>query len=144
MSEADLPERQLGGNCIVLYFKPMQHSFLVSFLNGETTPEHFAGVIQPEVDACEQGTLSPATVGYVVITDGPQTMLTHEHVRRLLQCLLDERVPWKSIIYTADCLMMSDDFDFEDEKVADAIGFLIDESRTPSSDEIQSVLATLS
>lgn len=122
----------------------MQHSFLVSFLNGESPPEDFARAIKQEVDACEEGVSSPAKVGYIVITDGPKTIVTEESVRRLLQFLLEESVPWTSLNYTANCLMLSDDFEFESEQAEDAIAFLSDESRAPTADEIIGVLETLS
>ena len=121
----------------------MQHSLLVSFLNGEITPKAFDSEIKQEVDACEEGIRSKAKVGHIIITDGPQTIVTHDHMMRLLQCLLDESVPWKSLNYTGDCLMMSDDFEPEDEKVAEAIEFLSDDSRSPSPDETLGALEAL-
>ncbi len=121
----------------------MQHSFLVSFLNGEITPKTFDGEVKPEVEACEQGIRSKAKVGHIVITDGPQTIVTRDQMRRLLQYLLDESVPWTSLNYTADCLMMSDDFEPEDEKAAEAIEFLSDDSRPPSLAEIRSAMEAL-
>ncbi len=121
----------------------MQHSFLVSFLNGEIAPKTFDEEVKPEVDACEEGIRTNAKVGQIVITDGPQTIVTRDHMTRLLQYLLDESVPWTSLNYTADCLMMSDDFEPEDEKAAEAIEFLSDDSRPPSRAEIRSVLEAL-
>jgi len=121
----------------------MQHSFLVSFLNGEISPETFYGEVKPEIYACEEGIRSKAKVGNIVITDGPNTIVTRDHMRRLLQYLLDESVPWTSLNYTADCLIMSDDFEPEDEKAAEAIEILSDDSRRPSPAEIHSALEAL-
>lgn len=121
----------------------MRHSLLVSFLNGEIAPKVFVSEIKQEVDACEEGIRSKAKVGYIIITDGPQTIVTHDHMRHLLQCLLDESVPWQSLNYTGDCLMMSDDFEPEDEKVAEAIKFLSDDSRAPSPDETLGAIEAL-
>ncbi|HNW18907.1 MAG TPA: hypothetical protein PKK17_10365 [Sphingorhabdus lacus] len=64
-------------------------------------------------------------------------------MRRLLQYLLDESVPWTSLNYTADCLMMSEDFEPEDEQAAEAIEFLSDDSRPPSPAETRGALAAL-
>jgi hypothetical protein len=121
----------------------MQHSLLVYFLNGEIAPKAFDSEIKQEVNACEEGIRSKAKVGHIVITDGPQTIVTRDHMRRLLQYLLDESVPWTSLNYTADCLMMSEDFEPEDEKAAEAIEFLSDDSRPPSPAETRGALEAL-
>lgn len=121
----------------------MEHSLLVPFLNGRTPPEDFSRAIKEEVDACEEGCRSPANIGHINITDGPQTVVTREHMRLLLGCLLDETIPWMSANYTGDCLMMSDDFEPEDEAVAEAIEFVADDSRPPTADETREAIKTL-
>ncbi|WP_295634103.1 hypothetical protein [Novosphingobium sp.] len=121
----------------------MDHALLVSFLDGKTTPEDFSSLINEEVDACVEGIRSPAKVGYIIVTDGPQTTVTREHMRRLLRCMLDRSVPWQSANYTGDCLMMSEDFQPEDEAVVEAIEFVADDSRPPTVVETQRALAAL-
>lgn len=121
----------------------MEHALLTSFLQGDASPEDFAREIENEVNACEKGVRSPANVGYIIITDGPLVTVTREHMRRLLQCLLDDSLPWMSANYTGDCLMMSDDFRPEDEAVSEAIEFVADDSRPPDSEEIRQALAAL-
>ncbi|EJL24271.1 hypothetical protein PMI02_03773 [Novosphingobium sp. AP12] len=45
--------------------------------------------------------------------------------------------------YTANCLMMSDNFDFADEAVAEAIAFVAEDSRPPTHDETKAAIAAL-
>lgn len=120
----------------------MEHASLVAFLNGDLSPEDFGREISAEVDACEQGFRSGG-VGHIIVTDGPETVVTREHARRLLQALADERLPFLSANYTADCLVMSDDFEFADLAVAEAIEFVADDSRPPTPDETEAALAQL-
>ena len=121
----------------------MEHALLASFLDGRTPAVTFAQSIEQEVDACEAGVRSPANIGYIIVTDGPQFTVTRKHMARLLQSLLDGTVPWMSANYTGDCLMMSDDFQPEDEKVAEAIQWVADDSRPPTDDETCALLETL-
>jgi hypothetical protein len=120
----------------------MEHAFLVAFLNGDLSPEEFGSEIAAEVDACEQGFRSGG-VGHIIVTDGPETVVTREHASRLLQALADERLPFLSANYTADCLAMSDDFEFADDAVKDAVHFVADDSRPPTSEETEAALARL-
>lgn len=121
----------------------MEHALLASFLEGTTSAEDFAKAIDQEVDACDAGLRSPANVGYIIITEGPQFTVTQEHMGRLLQSLLNKTLPWKSANYTGDCLMMSDDFQPENDEVAEAIEFVADDSRPPTSEETRTLLETL-
>lgn len=121
---------------------PMEHSSLVAFLNGKLSPEDFGSEIAAEVDACEQGFRSRG-VGQIIVTDGPETIVTREHARRLLQALAEDRLPFLSANYTADCLMMSEDFAFADEAVAGAIEFVADDSRPPTLEETAGAVAQL-
>ena len=121
----------------------MEHALLVSLLEAKTTPQDFTLAIQDEVDACEEGFRSPANTGYIIIKDGPLTIVTREHMKHLLRCMLNESIPWMSANYTGDCLMMSDDFEPEDEAVAEAIAFVADDSRPPSPEETQAAIEAL-
>lgn len=121
----------------------MDHALLVSFLAGQTSPEEFGRLIEKEVVDCERGCSSPAGIGYIVITDGPLITVTREQMKRLLRCIADESLPWMSANYTGDCLMMSGDFQPEDDAVAEAIEFVADDSRPPTADEIMAAMTAL-
>jgi hypothetical protein len=121
----------------------MEHASLVAFLDGDLSPEDFGNEIAAEVDACEQGFRSGGGVGHIIVTDGPETIVTREHAGRLLKALADDRLPFMSANYTADCLVMSDDFEFADDAVAEAIDFVADDSRPPTPDETETALAHL-
>ena len=120
----------------------MEHASLVAFLNGDLSPDDFGSEIEEEVDACEQGIRSGG-VGHIIVTDGPETMVTREHARRLLQALADGRLSFRSANYAADCVVMSDDFEFADDAVTEAVHFVADDSRPPTRDETRAALAQL-
>lgn len=82
-------------------------------------------------------------VGHIIVTDGPETVVTREHIRRLLKALAEDRLPFLSANYAADGLMMSDDFDFADEAVTQAVAFVADDSRPPRPEETGAALARL-
>src|SRR4051794_38318158 len=120
----------------------MEHASLLAFLNGKLSPEDFGSKIAAEVDACERGFRSGG-VGHIIVTDGPETTVTREHARRLLQALAERRLPFLSANYTADCLVMSDDFEFADNAVAEAVQLVADDSRPPTPEETEEALAQL-
>ena len=120
----------------------MEHSSLVAFLNGDLSPEDFGSEIEVEVDACEQ-VFRSGGVGHIIVKDGPETTVTREHAKRLLQALAEGRLPFLSANYAADCLVMSDDFTFADKTAAEAVGFVADDSRPPTSEETEAALAQL-
>ena len=121
----------------------MQHRTIISFLSGTLSPEQFGEQIADDVEACSQGCSSGGS-GHVIVAEGPATMVTREHAARLLQALLDRRLTFEAANYLADGLIMSDDFDFEEAAVADAIAFVADDSRLPTRDETRAALAALS
>ena len=120
----------------------MEHASLVAFLNGHLSPEDFDHEIAAEVDVCEYGFRSGGA-GHLIVTDGPETVVTRDHARRLLKALADNRLPFLSANYTADCLVISDDFDFADDAVTDAVHFVADDSRAPTADETEAALVQL-
>jgi hypothetical protein len=120
----------------------MQHSALVAFLDGDVSPEAFHREISNEVDACERE-FQAEGLGHVIVTGGPVRLVTRDHARRLLEALRSGRLPVRAATYAADCLMMSDNFVFDDAAVIDAISFVADESRPPTSDEIAAALTAL-
>jgi hypothetical protein len=120
----------------------MDHASLVAFLNGDLSPEAFGNEIAAEADACEDGFRSDG-IGYINVTDGPETVVTRDHAKRLLQALLEERLAFLPANYAADCLTMSDDFTWADDAVAEAVAFVADDSRPPTREETQAALASL-
>ena len=120
----------------------MEHASLVAFLKGDLSPEAFGSEIAVEVDACELAFRSGG-VGHIIVTHGPDTAVTREHARRILQALADDRLPFLSANYTADCLVMSHDFEFADDAVRDAVHFVADDSRPPTPEETEAALAQL-
>ncbi|MES3107360.1 hypothetical protein [Sphingomonas aurantiaca] len=120
----------------------MEHATLVAFLSGTLSPEVLAGEIATEVGACN-ATCQAGGTGYIIITDGPSFEVKREGARRLLAAIAEERLSFELANYVADCLIMSDDFDFADDAVRDSIHFAGDESTSPTKDETVKALAML-
>ena len=120
----------------------MEHSTLAGFLSGTLSPEELADEITPEVDACNAA-FRAGKNGYIIITDGPTIEVTRDSARRLLGAIIEERLTFELANYVADCSMMSDDFDFADDAVRDAVHFVEDDSRPPTRDETLEALAML-
>jgi hypothetical protein len=94
------------------------------------------------VTACNEA-FKVGQMGHIIITDGPNFSVTKEGVRRLLAALADERLPFEMANYVADCVIMSDDFDFADEDTRDAVFFVADDSRPPTREETLQAIARL-
>lgn len=120
----------------------MEHATLVRFLSGTLSPEVLAGEIATEVGACNAACQAGGS-GYIIITDGPSFEVTREGAGRLLAAIAEKRLSFELANYVADCLIMSDDFDFADSAVRDAIHFAEDDSRPPTQDETIKALAML-
>lgn len=120
----------------------MEHATLVGFLIGAIPPEVLVDEIAAEVHACDAA-FRAGENGYILITDGASVEVTREGARRLLESVADERLPFQLATYVADCIMMSDDFQFADDVVRDAINFVEDDSRPPTHDETIEALAKL-
>ena len=114
----------------------MRHSSLASFLHGELPPNELWREIEVEVTeflaACAKG-----GSGHVIITDGPDTRVSREHVAILLTGLTEAKLPLEAASYIADALIMSDNFEWEDEAVAEALFFLSDESAPITLAEVE-------
>lgn len=121
----------------------MEHSFLEDFLNGDLSPEAFGPEISNEVNTCEHG-FKTEGMGYIMVPEGPTQVITRDHARTLLEAMLSDRMSFLAANYTADCLMMSVDFAFADEAVAEAVAFVADDSRPPTHDETEAAIAALS
>lgn len=66
------------------------------------------------------------------------------HVDKLLGELADEKLPLSAASYIADALIMSDDFHWDDEAVAEALFFLSDESAPQTLAEIEAARSRFS
>lgn len=88
--------------------------------------------------ACTKGGL-----GSVIISDGPETLVTRKHVTILLTALAEAKLPFDAASYVADALIMSNDFKWEDNAVAEALFFLSDESAPLTLTEIRKACSRL-
>ncbi len=122
----------------------MHHSSLVSFLNGALAASELWQEIEAEVSKCGAATSKLGGVGQVIISDGPETPVTREHVAVLLSALVGAKLPLVAATYIADALIMSDDFEWEDEAIAEALFSLSDESRPLTLRDIQEAQARFS
>jgi hypothetical protein len=120
----------------------MNHASLVGFLTGTLSPEALAAEIAAEVTACNAA-FRAGENGYIVITDGPSFEVTKDGARKLLAAIVEESLPFELANYVADCIMMSDDFDFANDAVRDAVHFVEDDSRPPTRQETMEALAML-
>jgi hypothetical protein len=105
----------------------MQHQSLRAFLSGEMKPQAFWLEIESEVIA-SAAVVANGRTGPVIITDGVPTRICCEHIDRLLQALESGALPLSSAAYIADALIFSDDFDWDEDPVADVLFGLSDES----------------
>ena len=105
----------------------MQHSSLTSFLNGERSAEELWREIEVEVTegivACAKHGSGP-----VIISDGPETQISRQHLAVLISALAEEKLPIDAAAYVADAMIMSDDFAWDDKGIADALFRLADQS----------------
>lgn len=120
----------------------MEHAALVAFLSGETEAGAFAREIADEVASCNAAFASDG-IGYIIVTDGPSTIVTREHAKRLLTAVFNGSLCFELANYVADGLIMSDDFEFEDDAVNAAIFFLEDDSRPPTVEEVEAARSQL-
>ncbi|MDC7677757.1 hypothetical protein [Asticcacaulis machinosus] len=120
----------------------MKYETLVQFLDGTLSPETLAGEIADEVASCNEA-LKSGDIGHIVISDGPPKIVTRDGGQRLLEAFAYNRLPFELASYVADCIIMSDDFEFEDDIVRDAIHFIEDDSRPPTHEETLEALSLL-
>ena len=125
-----------------MHFRRMEFASLAAFLTGSLAPEALADEIRVEVAACNEA-FEAGQHGYIVITDGPNFAVTTENARRLLASVADGRLPFELANYVADCIIMSDDFEFADDAARDAVFFVEDDSRPPTHEEILQAIAQL-
>ncbi|MDF8334405.1 hypothetical protein [Novosphingobium cyanobacteriorum] len=128
----------------------MQHASLVAFLSGTLAPNTFMEEIAGEV-AEFYADLRETKHGFIAISDGPLFVMTRSAVRRFLTAVRDGQLSFDAAVYVADCIVASDDIEFEDEVTRDAVAFLEDDSSRFIEDrdelwtqeEVSKVLASL-
>ena len=114
----------------------MRHSSLASFLNGERPANELWREIEAEVRECLAACAKGGS-GHVIITDGPGTQIVRKQVTVLLTALAEAKLPLDAASYIADALIMSDNFEWEDDAVAEALFFLSDESAPLTLSEVE-------
>jgi hypothetical protein len=114
----------------------MRHSSLLSFVNGARSPEELWREIEQELSECLAACAEGGS-GHVIITDGPITPVGREQVAVLLTALAQAKLPVEAASYIADALIMSDDFEWDDDAVAEALFFLSDESAPLTLDQVE-------
>jgi hypothetical protein len=120
----------------------MEHSSLVTFLAGTLSSEALADEIRDEVATCNAA-FKAGKNGYIVITDGPNFVVTKAGAQRLLKAVADQSLPFELANYVADCIIMSDDFSFADDAAREAVFFVEDDSRPPTREETLQAIAAL-
>jgi hypothetical protein len=115
----------------------------MAFLNRLTPPEALAAEIEAEVAECQKKT-SKGGAGGVIITSGPRTVITKRQTDVFLGALEAARIPLNAASYIADALILSEDFDFADEGVKEAIFYVSDESGPLTIDAVRSLRDRLS
>jgi len=106
------------------------------------SPVRFSDEITPEVEEC-CASIQAYQHGRIIITDGPETVLTLDRIRRLLQAVVDKTLSFEAANYTADCIIMSHTFDWEDELVGEAVHFMADDYPPLTEDEVRGALGRL-
>ena len=120
----------------------MEHASLVAFLGGKISPEQFGREIAEEVSACNQSRRSQGG-GRIIITDGPQTVVTREHAKRLLDAVVGGQLTIESANYTASCIIFGD-FEFADEAVNAAVWLIeMADLDKPTLEDLQTAAARL-
>lgn len=120
----------------------MRHSSLASFLNGERPADELWREIETEVREC-LAAYAKGGSGHVIITDGPDTQVVRKQVAVLLTALAEAKLPLDAASYIADALIMSDNFEWEDDAVAEALFFLSDESAPLTLAEVEEARSRL-
>ena len=123
-------------------FTEMEHASLVALLEGRLQPEEFGNEIADEVNACNSMCRQKGE-GRVVITPGPDTVVTRKHARRLLEAVADHRLSIEIANYAATCIIFGD-FEFGDDAVNEAIWLIeMADLNEPTSDDIRAAIERL-
>lgn len=120
----------------------MEHASLVAFLEGRLTPEQFDEEVVDEARACNLA-CNKTGEGQVVITPGPDTIITRDHARRLLEAVAGQRLSLETANYAATCIIFGD-FEFDDDAVNKAIWLIeMADLDHPTSDDMRSAVKLL-
>ena len=114
----------------------MQHSLLTAFLNGERPAGDFWREIEDEVDDCLAACAKHGS-GRIIITDGPEALLTREQMTVFVAALAEGKLPLRGASYIADAIIMSHAFVFEDDDVGDVVHLLADDSAPVTQAELE-------
>lgn len=106
----------------------MKHDTLVAFLSGTLSPEALTDELADEV-ATFYADLRTTKHAFIDISSGPEFVVTTSAARRLLEAVAAQRLPQETAVYVADCMVTSDDIEFADDDVREAISLLEDDSR---------------
>lgn len=120
----------------------MRHSSLTAFLNGALRPDELWTEIEAEVTACLAACVKGGS-GHVIFTNGSKTLVSRQHVDTLLAALAQEKLPLEAAAYLADALIMSDDFEWDDEAIAEPLFFLSDQSRPLTHTDVEDARSRL-
>lgn len=120
----------------------MEHASLVAFLEGRLTPEQFDDEVADEVRACNLA-CNQTGEGHVFITPGPDTIITRDHARRLLEAVAGQRLSLEIANYAATCIIFGD-FEFGDDVVNEAIWLIeMADLDQPTTDEMRTAIDRL-
>ncbi|MEZ5710457.1 MAG: hypothetical protein R3E02_13825 [Blastomonas sp.] len=120
----------------------MEHGSLIAFLEGKLSPEQFGDEVAGEVTACNLA-CSQKGEGRILLTSGPDTIVTRDHARRLLEAVEDRRLTLEIANYTASCIIHGD-FEFGDDIVCEAIWLVeMADIDQPTSDDMRTAIARL-
>ncbi|GHC92067.1 hypothetical protein [Novosphingobium pokkalii] len=120
----------------------MEHASLVAFLEGRLAPEQFGEEVADEVRACNLACKQTGE-GHVSITSGPNTIVTRDHARRMLEAVVEQRLSLEIANYTTTCIIFGD-FEFEDDVVNEAIWLIeMADIDHPSTDDMRIAISRL-
>lgn len=120
----------------------MEHASLVAFLEGRLTPEQFDDEVADEVRACNLA-CDQAGEGRVFITPGPDTIVTRDHARRLLEAVAGQRLSVEIANYAATCIIFGD-FEFGDDVVNEAVWLVeMADLERPTTDDLRTAIDQL-
>lgn len=120
----------------------MDHASLVAFLEGKLTPEQFADEVADEVRACNWACKQTGE-GRVFITPGPETIITRDYARRLLEAVAGQRLSLEVANYATACIIFGY-FEFVDDVVNEAVWLIeMADLDKPSTDDMRTAIDKL-
>lgn len=114
----------------------MKHGSLTTFLDGERSAADLWREIEEEVQNCHAACEKHGS-GAVIISDGPETQVSRKQVLVLIAALAEGKMPMDAASYIADALIMSEDFAWDDNGIADALFRLSDETASLAMGDLE-------